>query len=470
MFKFVSLISLLFTTVAFGQGAQLGSLKVDSLFLNDNTIETQGTDVNLLLIPNGNGLSLVKNLEVVGASKPYEPKTQAELDALEATAVERDTYYNSDTKRVNVFDGVNFLGSDSIDAEDVSNVPSGNLGGADQQTVNNELQSDIDTRATAAALTAHDSDTTSVHGIANTALLLTTADILDEDAMTSNSATKAPSQQSLVQYLSDTLAAFQAALVTNDEAEITAEDDTVVATAGAIFRYIHSALTIAGNKIFSGKVSFSSTTSGIKIPVLTSAEETTAAASAGEGDILLNSTTDAVRVYQGGAFGNVGGGMTTTEFNGQFITWDVTNTAAQTCAGDNAMNKIECNVENKDPANVHDTTTGVVTVPAGTWYCTYQAHIYVATYTVETGGQFFGRFGTSSSANRQYMSYMELAHSIADVEGSTTGGGSTVIESADTGVAREIGIWSQLTSTDVTTLACSTGGQINFSGLCVKLF
>ena len=54
---------------------------------------------------------------------------------------------------------------DAHDASAISNVPSGNLSATNQQLVNDELQSDIDTRATDADLTAHTGDSTGVHGV-----------------------------------------------------------------------------------------------------------------------------------------------------------------------------------------------------------------------------------------------------------------------------------------------------------------
>lgn len=50
----------------------------------------------------------------------------------------------------------------------ISNTPSGNLAATDQQSANNELQSDIDTRALASDLTTHESDT-STHGVSTVA-------------------------------------------------------------------------------------------------------------------------------------------------------------------------------------------------------------------------------------------------------------------------------------------------------------
>lgn len=64
--------------------------------------------------------------------------------------------------------------TDAHDASAISNVPAGNLVASDVQAALNELQTDVDTRATSAALTAHEADTTNIHGIADTSLLVTT--------------------------------------------------------------------------------------------------------------------------------------------------------------------------------------------------------------------------------------------------------------------------------------------------------
>lgn len=53
--------------------------------------------------------------------------------------------------------------TDAHDASAVSNVPSGNLAATDVQAALNELQSDVDTRATATALTDHINDATDAH-------------------------------------------------------------------------------------------------------------------------------------------------------------------------------------------------------------------------------------------------------------------------------------------------------------------
>lgn len=58
--------------------------------------------------------------------------------------------------------------ADTVDAHDasaISNIPSGNLAATDVQGALNELQTDVDTRATSAALTAHTGASTGVHGV-----------------------------------------------------------------------------------------------------------------------------------------------------------------------------------------------------------------------------------------------------------------------------------------------------------------
>lgn len=57
------------------------------------------------------------------------------------------------------------LVTSELNAAEVVNVPSGNLAATDAQSALNELQSDIDTRATSSALTAHTGASSGVHGV-----------------------------------------------------------------------------------------------------------------------------------------------------------------------------------------------------------------------------------------------------------------------------------------------------------------
>jgi hypothetical protein len=55
--------------------------------------------------------------------------------------------------------------TDAHDASAISSVPAGNLAATDVQGALNELQTDVDTRATSSALTAHTGASTGVHGV-----------------------------------------------------------------------------------------------------------------------------------------------------------------------------------------------------------------------------------------------------------------------------------------------------------------
>ena len=67
------------------------------------------------------------------------------------------------------------LSGGALPASDIVNTPSGNLAATDVQGALNELQTDINTNAS--ALSTHESDTTSIHGITDTADLLTTSNV-----------------------------------------------------------------------------------------------------------------------------------------------------------------------------------------------------------------------------------------------------------------------------------------------------
>lgn len=87
-------------------------------------------------------------------------KVQGQLDA---RAVE---IFNAQTDATQALSNIANHIADATDAHDasaISNIPSGNLTATDQQAVNNELQSDIDSRALASDLTAHINDATDAH-------------------------------------------------------------------------------------------------------------------------------------------------------------------------------------------------------------------------------------------------------------------------------------------------------------------
>lgn len=83
----------------------------------------------------------------------------ASLTADDLLAIVDDPSGTPETKRATLQQVL-----DLITAADVENTPSGNLSATDVQAALNELQTDVDTRATAANLTAHEGDFDADHG------------------------------------------------------------------------------------------------------------------------------------------------------------------------------------------------------------------------------------------------------------------------------------------------------------------
>lgn len=124
--------------------------------------------------------------------------------------------------------------ADAHAASAITNTPAGNLAATTVQAALDELQTDVDTRATSAALTSHTGASSGVHGVTGsvvgttdtqtltnktlTAPTLTSPVLdgtlsgtafLDEDTMTSNSATAVASQQSIKAYVDNSVSATQ---------------------------------------------------------------------------------------------------------------------------------------------------------------------------------------------------------------------------------------------------------------------
>ena len=125
--------------------------------LTNKTIDADGTGNVISNIDDGN----IKALAAIDASKLADGSvSNAELQFINSLTS------NAQTQLTNNATAISDHLSDATDAHDasaISNVPSGNLAATDLQAAVNELQSDVDSRATATGLSDHISDPTGAH-------------------------------------------------------------------------------------------------------------------------------------------------------------------------------------------------------------------------------------------------------------------------------------------------------------------
>jgi hypothetical protein len=114
------------------------------------------------------------NKTLVAASNTITTAASGNLSAVELNAALAELQTDIDTRATStaLTDHLNDA-ADAHDASAISSVAAGNLAATTVQTALDELQTDIDTRATSAALANHEADTTGIHGITDTAALVT---------------------------------------------------------------------------------------------------------------------------------------------------------------------------------------------------------------------------------------------------------------------------------------------------------
>lgn len=133
----------------------MGKNTVD--IVTNKSIDADGTGNVITNIDDGN----IKALAAIDASKLADGSvSNAELQFINSLTS------NAQTQLTNNATAISDHLSDATDAHDasaISNIPSGNLAATDLQAAVNELQSDVDSRATATGLSDHISDPTGAH-------------------------------------------------------------------------------------------------------------------------------------------------------------------------------------------------------------------------------------------------------------------------------------------------------------------
>lgn len=121
--------------------------------LTNKTIDADNSTISNLEVDNLKSGVLNTDAALSGASNTQVPSALAAKDYADSVG---------STAQTNLDNHINDT-ADAHDASAISSVPAGNLAATDVQAALDELQSDVDTRATATALTDHINDTTDAH-------------------------------------------------------------------------------------------------------------------------------------------------------------------------------------------------------------------------------------------------------------------------------------------------------------------
>lgn len=149
--------------------------------LTNKTFDADGTGNVLSNVDDGN----IKSGAAINATKIHDGSVDnTEFGYLNGVTSAIQTQLDAKASNTDLNNHINDA-TDAHDASAISNVPSGNLAATDVQAALNELQSDIDTRATSSALTTHTGASSGVHGVTGDVVGTTDSQTLTNKTLTS---------------------------------------------------------------------------------------------------------------------------------------------------------------------------------------------------------------------------------------------------------------------------------------------
>jgi hypothetical protein len=218
--------------------------------------------------------------------------------------------------------------------------------------------------------------------------------------------------------------------------------------------------TMAGTNNFTGRLTVTTTTNSSQpCPSMTTTQRD-ALGSPANGDCVNNTTTNSHQRYNGSAWENIGGGITSSQANATVYTFRATTNNGQNCFGNGTFSVVEFEDEVTDTENVYNTGTGAFIPSTNTKACCLSASLQSASSS-RAAGEAFGVHLFENGVELAQISRRELDDANSGANSDAMGKGICIPVTP--------GITYNIRGNASASLNCTATTEENyFTGVCFK--